>query len=915
MSIKTIGQSTQSNTRGLEKIINKGAERLVIDVLQSTQYSTPIPSTIRELVTNACDSQREKEIAIEILQGKAQVSDYFITRQGAEYEDSNFDPSYYDIMHLDLDQHRVKVVYIENDEGTGYCDTVEIVDHGVGIGGRRLEGMLELGYSTKRNTAENFGAFGLGSKIALSTGVTHYTIETAYNGKLFIMHCYPYKTDFAISKWDADGEITLSNGELAYYKTTTSKNYTKISFGSKKHNRRAYNNAVRDQLSYIHNVDFFTQYASGGLYPEHISKEILVNTPTCIVAEGSGWYTKPHIVIVKNLGDTTGINYGSIDFREMEMEDLHGNIGIKCPMRQAYIDEDGNEVVVREGVEVTPSREKVIYNDKTKEYLQKMLQQAADEAGELIEEALKEDDFLKWIHLCSNVLFSKSDSENVSNDLIGLNQIARMVDTSKIQPMFKASGVRYANPKKMLPGFRVRTITRNHNAINRTDLENWSSGNLSRIYYSEEGSVSKMKDMYLTSEDRSFVLITPVDKDFLSDELSRETRPEMRAKLLAAKAKHDNLKQVISSLLETSSPSKVDYDDIVVPEHVLAMLSKLEEKEQTKQLSAAQMRKLQQRTVGYTLRLRRREENWVWDKVEPRIEEVLNSTVPTFYGTRQDEMKLKLAAAILKPRVPTWFQKGTNCFGDWERSPILFHEVGPSNAYEPWKHNPGEGQIIDADSPQIIRMSETNVKHACKNTNWKHVDEFFFTMDEEGNITTSKYVKAVLTGMHIRKNRKNVWLWLNNRIGRELLPPASELYRSIDRYLSATWFVPEQDQETQEFLSYLTSFIEYQDICDSGDVSLRQQKSREFFVVDVPSIDAYDKEIAGICNVLDDLSETIGDWMLECSPTGSHNTLEVHRFVLDGYNKFDIDIPELEVPGMRFGFTPRELIKTNNGEH
>lgn len=58
-------------------------------------------------------------------------------------------------------------------------------------------------------------------------------------------------------------------------------------------------------------------------------------------------------MIVKNPGDSIGINYGSIDFREMEMEDLHGNIGIKCPMRQAYIDDDGNEVVVREGVEVT----------------------------------------------------------------------------------------------------------------------------------------------------------------------------------------------------------------------------------------------------------------------------------------------------------------------------------------------------------------------------------------------------------------------------------------------------------------------------------------------------------------------------------------------------------------------------------
>lgn len=914
MSIKNIGQSTQSNTRGLEKIINKGAERLVIDVLQSTQYSTPIPSTIRELVTNACDSQREKEIAIEILQGKAQVSDYFITREGAEYEDSNFDPSYYDINHLDLDQHRVKVLYIENDEGTGYCDTVEIIDHGVGIGGRRLEGMLELGYSTKRNTAENFGAFGLGSKIALSTGVTHYTIETAYNGKLFIMHCYPYKTDFAISKWDADGTITLSNGEPAYYKETTSSNYTKISFGAKKHNRRAFNNAVRDQLSYVHNVDFFTQYTSGGTYPEHISKEILVNTSTCIVAEGSGWYSKPHIVIVKSPGDTTGINYGSIDFREMEMEDLHGNIGIKCPMRQAYIDKDGNEVVVQEGVEVTPSREKVIYNDKTKEYLQNMLQRAAEEASELIEEALKEEDFLKWIQLCSNVLY-KSDSNDVSNDLTGLNQIARMVDTSKIQPMFKSSGVRYANPKKMLPGFRVRRITRHHNAINRAELDNWSSGNLSRIYYSEEGSASKMKDMYLTNEDRSFVLITPVDKDFLSDELSKETRPEMRAKLLAAKAKHDNLKQVISSLLETSSPSKIDYDDIVVPEDVLKMLSKIEEREETKQLSAAELRKMQQRTVGYSLRRDYRDETWVWDKLEPKIEQVLNSTVPTFYGTRADEIKLKLAASILKPRVPTWFQKGTHSEGHWQRSPVLFHEVGPSNAWHPDRYNPEEGHVIDHNSPQIIRMSEANAKYARKNAHWRHIDDFFFTMDEEGNITTSEYTKAALTGMYLRKNRKNTWSWLGNSVARQLLRPANELYRAIDRYIQATWFIAERDPETQEFVQYFMNFIEYQDICDSGDVSLRQQKSREFFVVDVPSIDAYDKEIAGVCSVLDDLSETIGDWMLECTPSGNQSNLEIHKFVLEGYNKFDIDIPELEVPGMRFGFTPRELIKTDNGEH
>ena len=95
MSIKTIDKPMQGSA-GIAKKINKGAEKMVFDILQSTQYSMPIQSTVRELVTNACDSQREKEVAIEILNGEKKVEDYYIERHGAQYEDSNFDKSYYE---------------------------------------------------------------------------------------------------------------------------------------------------------------------------------------------------------------------------------------------------------------------------------------------------------------------------------------------------------------------------------------------------------------------------------------------------------------------------------------------------------------------------------------------------------------------------------------------------------------------------------------------------------------------------------------------------------------------------------------------------------------------------------------------------------------------------------------------------
>lgn len=65
MSIKTIDRQ-DTGTKGVEKKIDAGAEKLVYDILQQTQYSTPIKSTVRELTTNAWDSQREKEVAIEV---------------------------------------------------------------------------------------------------------------------------------------------------------------------------------------------------------------------------------------------------------------------------------------------------------------------------------------------------------------------------------------------------------------------------------------------------------------------------------------------------------------------------------------------------------------------------------------------------------------------------------------------------------------------------------------------------------------------------------------------------------------------------------------------------------------------------------------------------------------------------------
>lgn len=886
MSIKTIGQSTQSNTVGLEKKIAKGSEKLIYDVLQQTQYSTPIASTIRELVTNACDSQREKEIAIEILSGKASESDYFIQREGEEYQDSNFDANYYDLDFLNLDENEVVIKYKENDEGTGFCDTIFITDYGVGIGGRRLEGILELGYSTKRNTSENFGAFGLGAKVALSTGVPFYTIETHYNGKMFKMNCYPYKTDFLVSKWEADGSIELSNGSEVYYKESSELNHTIISFGVKKHNRHAFSNAISGQLSYFDNVRFTKIWNDGVEGDIYFKNKVLLNTDTMIVSDG-GNYSRPHIVIVKGDNDSVGINYGSINFRELEMEELWGNVGIKCTIRQAYM-KDGQEILIQDGVEVTPSREKVIWNDNTKRYVEKQLVAAAEEATDIITEAFKDtDDFFEWIKLCTNVVYKGSDAVDKIKNADAYRQIARLVDKSALKPKFKDTGISFASPSKLLEGLRLREIKPHNGRTIREICNDWTSVDFSRLYFTSE-IANNLTDRYLTSDGASVYLIQPTASELKPNEdlTVRQT--------------------IYEGVL--NSPLVKQYDDVEVPEDFKEAPQFHRQKEY---LSAAERRELENKTVGATLRVHHSGNHWIWDKVEPTVRTVLESETPTFYGTRnEDGHKLKLAGKILYKR-----SMSTNIMYNLNYNhanyPAYFVDAKPVHI-EPSKT---ERRYKSEDAVQLIAFSDANIRYAEKNLNWKHIDEFFLTVGEDGGYVATDYVKHWITATKINSLKFVLeQKWLDCRIGKELMPEFNKLMRSLNQYCHIAggqhvhFSSDEYKNEDQElFEKFLMDLADYQDICEQNDVSLQQQKSRELLVLDIPSVDAYHKDIYDAAITLKELFENVSDFLNNVfkSYYGNHeDALTNTRVVLEHYNKFEIDIPQVEVPDVKFNYKP-----------
>lgn len=860
MSIKTIGTAVESNSKGVQKRINVSAEKLVFDVLQSTQYSTPIASTVRELVTNACDSQREKEIALEILSGKKTVKDYYITRNEEEYKDSNFDPSYYSVYHL-ADESNVTIRYTER-AGIGYCDDFSVTDFGVGLGGTRLEGYLELGFSTKRNTAENFGAFGLGAKVPLSTGVDFYTVETCHNGKLFRFNCYPYKTDFMVNRFEADGYITFSDGTKVYYINSSSKNFTKVSFGVKKHNRHKFAEAVEDQLNYLNNVKFKCVFENGNEMDRSIKSEVLYNSDNLIISNTYAW-RKPHILMVKSQGATTGINYGYVDFRELEMEQLWGAVAIKCPARQSYLDENGNEIVLQDGVDVTPSREKVIWNENTKRYIQGAIERAAQDAADVINEQLNEDDFLTWVKKCSEVVYKNNNSNTV------LRHLSEMVDKENIKPSFPGNrSITFASPNGILKGYKVRNVSlvyKNGKRIIEREEVGWGQVNWDNLYF-VQGNPSATKDRYLMTKG-TLTLITEHHPTNVYDD------PKVQARIDSI-----NLYRVSNWELFKDSPLvKFDYDEIEVPDDFEETLEKEDEnatlKDRYRFMTPEERRALANEVVLYTLRRPHNGDrrwchsltDWVWDKVEAPLQLIQDTNIETYYGTGEDEAMLQLAATICAPTVPEWtdvypklshYHPYSNTDTNMATQNPVFTEFRPHRFRN--DHNGSWMSQLDEEPSKVTDIQLFKVSGALSKKivgdNVKHISEFFSVLHENKWSMHSK-VREWVTGCLT----PHVPNWFEKL--KEVDPKYKDVLdklRPYEKYRHHSRYWNHNDDEFKEVIDLMKKMHQLQTfMLDDHDDEAVAQKSMELFKVADADCTIADSDIHILGQYLDEFLEPL----------------------------------------------------------
>ena len=863
MSIKTIDKPIQG-AAGVAKRINKGAEKMVFDILQSTQYSMPIQSTVRELVTNACDAQREKEIAIEILEGTKKIEDYYIERNGPQYEDSNFDIGYYNIGSLEFGKDHIDLVYEQN-EGVGYCDTFSVTDYGIGIGDRRLEGILELGYSTKRNTPENFGAFGLGAKAALSTGIDFYTIETIHNGRRFKCNCYNYKTDFIIPAFNVttgkqNPFITFTDGTKVYYELSEKLNQTTVSFGVKRHNRNKFEESVEEQLLYFDNVNFIVRDNEEEDQPDRevrFKAEILHNSKNLIVAD-TYVFNKPHIVLVKDENATTGINYGFIDFRELEMETMYGSVAFKCPTRQTMTNEDGTETVIQDGVDVTPSREKVIWNETTKKYIKGVILAAAQEASDMVQDELKETDFLKWVDTCRSIITGNSSENRI------LNKLSRIINKDDIKPKYGPNPkIKYGPANKIFEGLRIMRpaeLRKNgKEVIEREAVKDWQ-GFDAKHFYERTGSWSKYKDMYLMEiEDDNWnknhvttYSITNLDEKY--DPQIGKATGDAKLKLVKEKSRVQVKRGIILKLIEKSEWFK-NYDEVEVPEEWLKNCKEIEAEEEQKaefkHLSPAERREIEKRMVAYTVRYDdKKDDRFTMDKIEPKAKDLMNSSNRIYYCTREDEGKMKQAALLLKEVMPKQNKVYPNShFDNWDKNyeyPVYWYEHPPvrfmkynGSGYEDWAI-----PIQGWDTPQLIRVSQNKVKFITQNPNVKHIDELFLQLTTNNGYTMDETLVKYYTAHKLEKINKFKFMQGLSCIHPELQNDYCELQdMRNDNYSEFNYRrVRDVAPAITEHMDKLYEFQKFCNECD--DAEMIQDKSRELFVLsDVSEARAADLDI------------------------------------------------------------------------
>jgi hypothetical protein len=368
---KQIGYDSTVAFEGYDAKISESDMNKLWDLLQDP-YKNPVGAIVREYVSNSFDSHAEakfiKENSIEDIR-----NEYSIYKQ---YDDAYIEElkSFMQV----YDEDAVKVTIGKDD--TGYFWATE--DFGVGLSPERVRDVF-CSYlkSTKEDTNNLIGAFGIGSKSGLSYTDVVY-IRTRYNG---------YESFYLLRKGERSPRL-----DIVYKEPTTERNGTEIKIYIKNYKPYSWSNneqpethifreECRKQLAYFDNVYF-------------VGCDI---TNDYNVFEGDNWKYSTNGNPFEGLHLCLGKVAYPIDYDSLGISRIQLGVALKFNIGE---------------LDIIQTREDVKYTPRTKEAILNKI------------EELKEELIARW----------KKDNEYETEDLL-LHLVERKSPYSLKFPKFKLS--------------------------------------------------------------------------------------------------------------------------------------------------------------------------------------------------------------------------------------------------------------------------------------------------------------------------------------------------------------------------------------------------------------------------------------------------------------------------------------------
>lgn len=621
---------------------------------------------------------------------------------------------------------------------------------------------------------------------------------------------------FNLSKGTENNFVTFSTGDIVYYEDTTELNKTIIGAEIYKYDRSKFLNSVQQQLMYFKNLNVYQIDENGVKNVFHIAPRIIYEDDDIIMSDNY-FYSKPHIVI-------NGVNYGFIDYeRIFETEQIHSNIGIKCKLSITDKLPDGTIVETQEGLQVVPSRESII-NDSpyTRKHLTNKINIVADKATEIINKALNEKDFVKWINAAQAIVTGYSSDEV-------LKRMKQFVGSEKITPLYSEDkSIKFSYvPTSFFFGMDVKTVRavsewvkgKHVQKIKREPLVSWSGFTSDHIYVRVEDH-GNLKDKYLLStlNGRYYTTIKLRDYDVVEEEyinkFSNASISELNKHRQRCKEAYEIAEKIFD--LISSSKSSKDYDKIEVPEDWKKNNNINEDEEvaedgtvvtQIPRLSPAEMRRLNSKTVCFSLRVDNTYTNQlIWDKQEPTIDFIENtpSDCKIIWGLGKDEKLIQLAGLILH---------GSN-------NGNVRHSVNNANL-------------------KLYKVADANKAPFKKSHAINYIRRFFKSIDKGDNIKVGMELKNWWTAKLIYDKLSDFQFMINYKsINKEIY----DLYQEVASYCE-TYYKPLNDRysnylsENKElynsFIRDCEKITEFQLFVNSHtDSELIKQKSMELFDTD-----------------------------------------------------------------------------------